>query len=305
MFSNRINCILVFFDFCGFYSEYRTTTTYRKISFIIFVFHLILCLLFTIYSIQLTIWLNRFSSKLNMVNEMSLFFIVLFNCWVVIIESFHRRKTQRKLWQICHRIDKYYARHDQVKLQSFVCKFLEYFIVYPILMIYLLRDVMLNAGVHISAILSYSLLLQTCRIRVFFYLFYLELIIYELGLITNELKRKLDIYKVNKFLSRTCTVNCKLNQFERSRFKWLREYYLSIQELSNCVNSIFGWSSFLTILFSFNTLFTDINTMYSFGYRKSIFYLVGKLVLICVDFKTPNSLIYFFSFFHLDFTCGT
>lgn len=264
MFSNLICGVLIVFGFCGFQPELKTSFLYRKLSLLVFTVHVMISSVFTFCLFKFTfwIWVNMFSSKLHMVNEFGQFYVVLLNYWVIIIESFCQQKNQRQLWQVFRNNHKYSC----LKMKSFFLKFLTYITIYTILTGYILINLQLNVHLGILIVSILGLLLEVSRMRIFFYIFYLELMKIELKTIENVL--------IPEFKSKVFISN-RRNVINQSR--WIQKYYQSIYKLNVCINSIFGWSNLSTILFSFEAILVSINTIYCYGVDKSTMYLYGVL----------------------------
>lgn len=110
----------------------------------------------------------------------------------------------------------------------------------------------------------FFLLYMLCRNRVFYFLFYIELIKYELKIIEKESGDK------------SSSDRNETEIFSRRRFLWLREHYQTIYEIKEYVNSKFSWSNTATVMYSFNLVLTDVNWMYRVIRRRDTNYVVGK-----------------------------
>lgn len=252
MLSKWIVYALVLFNLCGFYTEFFKTAIHRKISNVAFVFHIVLALFLTVFSIQIQIWMDSHIKKLDMINGFCQYVCSLIAHWTIIAESYIQRKNQQEFWQLLQNIDCHHAQHNQIKPNSYFFKLLEYFSFYFVLTIYFFDDIQ-NDGVFCAV----NILLLLCQNRLFYYLFYMELINFELKFIVNEIRRTFEGLEEEGFCK-----NTNLKCFEQMRLKWLREYYQLIHALSGCVNSVFGWSNFATVVYTFVFLVTEINWTY-------------------------------------------
>lgn len=255
MFSKWVVCVLTFFTINGYHSELWPTSTHRKMAPVIFLMHFILGILMTYYLFEFMLWMNVNLKKLNMINEVIEYSIAVMTYWAIIIESYVKRKTQRKFWEYVRAIDQNYAQHNAIILQSYLYKFFEYSTFYFSALTFFMIKVNNFSNISAPILIARWLLLETCSIRLTYYLFYLELMQFELKVIEKEVLEmsKSNIYRVR---------NSQIKQFERHRLMWLRKYYKVVHELVSCVNSVFGWSSPLTFLANFNFLLTDLNWGY-------------------------------------------
>lgn len=136
---------------------------------------------------------------------------------------------------------------------------------------------------QIDGAFIYLALIIICQLRVFYYVFCLEILNWQFQMIQHELiimkQRSPNIVDIvggasNSVLqSRAHKAN---NFFDLNRMKWVNEYYGCIVEMTKLLNIIFGWSQFASILFKFYSLLTDLNWCYvSFNFFPTLKYL-GK-----------------------------
>lgn len=118
------------------------------------------------------------TTKTMFISEM---FIIA--CWTIIIESYIQRKSRRKFWQLSQRIDEQYAQHNDVKFQKYLIKFFVFsiFKVSIIIHAHYVRNVLFHLGIILSSVLEFI-----CFGRMLYYLFYVEVIQFELKVIENE-----------------------------------------------------------------------------------------------------------------------
>lgn len=101
----------------------------------------------------------------------------------------------------------------------------------------------------------FRILMLICRLRFFYYQFYVEVINFELSVIEKEAKKMFET-SMNDFFG---GIN---NPFELQRLKWIREYYAIIQKMSVFVNAIFGWSNVALILYCFQGFWFSMELLY-------------------------------------------
>lgn len=253
MFSRWIACILKISIAAGFCPE--SIGKYAKIAQFILVAHIFM-IVFT--SVDSVIFVkNQFENSavtdLEILNEVSQRLFVLFSQFVVVIESYSRRKGQQNFWELYHHIDQRYAYRRHRSLLIYLLKFFEFFTMFCVVNIYYINVVIVNATDYGTLfVISFF-----CRFRVFYYMFYLQLIACELEIVENEAKQ---LFEENQ--KSACNHSMKIQKFQQERFLWLRRYYQLIWELNKCVNYVFGWSNFMNILCVLAVFLTHLNWVY-------------------------------------------
>lgn len=287
-----MSCILMYFALCGYNPELYKARTLQVITHIIFVCQILLAIFFSYKLFEFQYWLEFKKTKLGMINDVSEYLFALTTQWIVIIDSYIRRSTQRNFWQIFKHIDQKYHQHNSVQLGGYWVKFFEHFIFYVLFLFYILTDGFENSETTVS----FMLVLVLNRNRVFYFLFYLELVYFELRNVEKEAKQMSKVGKIEFFRKfRNQTSNIK--RFELDRMKYLREYYQSIYELSSHINSIFGRSNIVTVLCHLFVFVCDCNWMYLYRSDDDYFFDIGKPI----QFK-PISIKEIFTFHHFDFS---
>lgn len=232
--------------------------------------HLILvisCILAVVYSPS-----KMYNDTLGETNDTAKYMMILIVYCTIIIESNARCEIKKKLWIAFRKIDEQYCNHRNFKMQNYSWKFAEYFSAVSISYFLYLRGLLKFAGgAFLYFWFPHVFLMLLYQHRAFYYLFYLDLIENELRTIERELK--MTIYAINDRRDHRNSLSMK---FERGRLKWIREYYELVYEISDCMNSVFGWSNLATISFSCLVLTTDINWLYWKWYNESYIYIFGK-----------------------------
>lgn len=252
MFSKSVTFILTFFNLCGYHPELYAANIF---SHIIFISHVLLVLYLSLhYLIGFQTWMDLKKMKVEMISDISEFFFALITQWIVIIEAYIQRKAQRTFWQVFVCIVQKYHQNKNLQLRNYVLKFVESTMFIILFFIYNLT--ILDKS---ETSWTFVLIILLNRQRIFYYLFYLELIQFELENVASEAKR----------LMKTSKIRHKRKQFKSHRFKYLRLYYQTIVELLNHINPIFGWSIFVTILCNLSVFVGDVNWLYQNGIAKS------------------------------------
>lgn len=266
MLSKQIVRILNFFDIFGYYTESSALTKYRKIQLLVFTIQILLATIFTLYQFRLAMELYKLVGPLQTVNEMLQYTIGLCTYWLIIFDSVVYRRKHQNFWKILERIDNDFCKQFMC-FRGYLCKFLGYFLVS--ITLYALTYI-LHAIAPIDGVFIYFALIIICQLRVFYYVFCLEIVNWQFQMIQHELiimkQRSLNIAFVdvggasNSILqSRTHEAN---DFFDLKCLKWVNEYYGCIIEMTELLNTIFGWSQFASVLFGFYSLLTDLNWCY-------------------------------------------
>lgn len=264
-FPKWITYLLKYFVIWGFHPE--ISAHHRKIS-ILFVIHVVLACFLTGSMISFIVHSNLTTeSCLNLVNDWIQYVSALIAYWIIILEAYIQRAYQRKFWIVYQNIDLYSFKRLIPNLRNYRLKFLEYFVIFLMIQIRLIGYFITLEQEAFSFLFTYFMVVKMYQSRVFYYIFYLELIKDELISIEKKLKTIVSIS------------DCSVHDVSRNWFKELREYYKSVYEMVNCINEIFGWSQFITILFCFHLPMTDLNWAYSSIHLRSIGYMIGDILL--------------------------
>lgn len=253
-FPKYIVVILLFFAVCGFQPEQPIFTSHKAL-FAISMFQIYNIIAFLSHFPDIYAWMNEKFSKLDMTNEMVQHIIALLAYSVICIESVIKRKTQRRFWRLYEDLLQYHSiHHAEEILRNYALKFTEYFLFCSSSFAYALiaTNEDYNFSYNIPYFLAYLSIMGICQIRLFYYLFYLELIKAELKAIEKEIESDID------------------ESFELpSKWELTRKYCKSIHELCECLNSVFGWSNLLSVLAIFLFLLTDTNWVYYYRHHRN------------------------------------
>lgn len=240
MLPTQIVYFLNFFDIFGYDSGLSILSRHRKLTYLICVLHILVAALFTVYKVHLTLWLYYDIGIVEVVNVTMQFSAPTYTYWMIIFDSSLHRREHQRFWNIVQRIDTSYCRQVNA-FQRFIFKMIAYFsIAISFFLVFQTED---NSN-YPGSIFVYLTLITVCQIRIFHYLFCLEVIQFQLKVIEHEWKT-LNI------------ANCS-NEWKR-----FRGYYATIHELTILLNETFGCSNVAAILFGFYTVLTDVNVIYS------------------------------------------
>lgn len=277
MFPKRIRFLLNFFDICGFYTETKEKTKSR-----IFIVHSLWAFILTCFCVACSTEPMILGDGLPyLVNELLQIMNGMLTYWVIIVESYVQRETQRKFWRIYRFIDTMKTSCTRKFLRIYYFKFVEYLVVVAIIQLYFTQ--------HFTHYVKHYSLFRICYLfsqiiyqyRVFYYLFYLELIKFELKMIKNELKDMVSLSQFQHSFARCTRRRHKrcYNSMRRSTensLKRISSYCQLVFELTKCINQIFGWSNFTTVLYSFHLPLTDGNWALRGLHERRSDYIIGS-----------------------------
>lgn len=261
MYPRWMNNLLFYFDVWGFCTEFRKSSNQRVFVSLIFLLHIILV---SIFSVSILAYLTRFSAdKLGTLNDTLKLYGILVVYWLSIFESFIQRPFQRKFWHTVDKIDKYFCSHRYVCFKSYICKFILCLVISILMHLnYLYRLFVVKHSELYFFWFCYTAIVFFYTNRLFYFLFYLEFIKYELKVIDHEISHILISYRNGH------TGVPFLKKFHQNRFKWTRNYFESIYDLCSTTNSIFSWANVANVLLPFLIFLSDTNWFYWKIYNK-------------------------------------
>lgn len=247
--------LLFYFDLWGFCTQFKRSPKQPNFHRLILVTHSLIASVATSLILK---YIRRGDDELSLraVNDVLKFTVLLLVYWLSILELYSKRYTQRQFWYIVHYIDTRFCSLQRFDLGKYPSKLRIYFILS--LFVYCIDFKQLFSVQFVSFWLCYLYVVWIYQNRSFYYLFYLEWIKQELKRVKHETDEIVQTYQTSTLQ----TKNYVMKQFHRNRFKWLRQYYGSIYDLSDAVNSVFGWSNVVTILVSVHLILADTNRFY-------------------------------------------
>lgn len=235
MLPRGINYLLTYFDVCGFNSGLSKLSKSRGAIHRTNTIHIIMAVFFTLYKVRMMLSFSTvpFVKAINFTLQYS---AALYTYWSIILDSNLKKREHRLFWQTVQRINASYFSQNSSTFTYYSLKFALCFItsVSGILIIILMGDLSKS-----EVVWMYIFLIKFCEARVFYYIFCVEVLQFQLRTIKS-------------------TYTCN----GRNRFKWMREYYYSVYEMGCCLNETFGLSQVLAIFFCFYFFLADLNWIY-------------------------------------------
>lgn len=261
MFPKWIDLLLKFYDVCGFNTETSKKTSNASR---IFAVHSILAFAFSCFILTHSMRPVIVGNVLPyMVNELLQMMNGIFTYWVIIIESYCQRETQRKFWKIYELMGKHQSRSKKSFLRIYLIKLVEFFGVVTTIQIIFIQYYTHYVGNYIFFRIAYLFSQIMYQYRVFYFIFYLELVKYELQYIKKELKNIAELIDLNsvKSAKRRTKVRCDstMKKLSENSLKEINACFQLVYELTKCINQVFDWSNCAIILYCFHLPLSDAN----------------------------------------------
>lgn len=236
-----MHLLLKFYELCGFH--HSAWTHHRPVKYFIWIFQVILVFIFTVNGTKYILALTEFMRTLGILNFALFYIALLATYWAIVIESYAQQSAQRTFWKLHGSLVDFGSRDSMKRL--YLCEF----VVHLVLTIGMLFVSLQDQNTTAKAVLIYYALLFMCNNRLFYFLLYLKLI-------------KIELQQMASSLTYCADVSCQerlLMILKKSQAQYQR-----VHEMTDCINHIFGWSQFATILVCFYTLLTYLNFIYQY-----------------------------------------
>lgn len=288
MIPECINFFMNVFDFSGFCTQQKSSRRYQRKILILFVLHIISAIVNTLIFIN---YVNRQAIDiLGKTNDIIKLSCELSLYWLSILEMYSKRKIQKLFFENFRRIDIHFYDHRTFQLGSYRLKFLTQQIICLFTFLFYLRIIILCYDI-LDFWCSYAFIHTFIQYRVFYLLFYLELIKYELNRLLCFSKQMSELFLSNSNDSRNFNAEYSIH------LKWFREYYQIIHDVSLNMNEAFGWSNFLTIYCLFLVCLTDSNWFYWKWYNQNISIINYSLYCIAICVNRSGLLVFYKNFY--------
>lgn len=263
MLPDQIVFILNFFDACGFNSGSSRFSESRRVSYFIFSVHILMATLLTIYEFRLE---DEYYASLGLseaISESLQYSTALYTYWLIILDSIVNRRAHQQYWIILQRIDTCYSCQPKCGIRLYIFIFVIYFLKTMSILVIRLT---ISSFVGFTVDFAYMVLFIVCEIRMFYYLFCLEILQLQLKMVEDEVKTMVFIlntagsFRERQSLRMDIISTCY--SFELQRMKWIRQYFHCAYNMMDLLNQIFGWSHVAGISFCFYYLLTESNWLY-------------------------------------------
>lgn len=190
--------------------------------------------------------------------------------WLIIYEVHTYRMDLQKFWKFLIQIDHHYSKQASFKPRFFLL----ILIVTPFVDVVFTVFAILNE--QTTRIVQKFMMLIFHSIsfnRLFFYLLHMRMIEFQLQKVEIELKNINNTVRNINIQSNACI------KLMENRFKWIRNYYGIVFEMSLLVNSIFGWSQLSFVLLNCHSSVTFLNFFYRQMNQKFVGFNYGLIYL--------------------------
>lgn len=262
--------ILHIFDVFGFNSGLTKFSLNPHLAQFIYIVHISMALLATLFIYSIIEFLSS-KDFIEAISELLQYLSVLITYWLIIYDAYVMRQVNKKFWNKLKWIDGHIYCQSNLCFRNFIIKFVEFF---PIKICTVIITIAYNID-NFKIDFMYNFLFKIFEIRLFYYLFCLEIIIFQLEQIEIEIKNVSSVINVPKLHS--LKIRKSIYTFELNRLKWVRNYVFNIHEMIVDLNRIFGWSHVATILSSFYLLLSQLNWSYVHFHEFSFVCGMGKL----------------------------
>lgn len=241
---------LTFVDILGFNTGSSKFSQRREIINFIYIVHFILATILTFFNFYLFLKYYPLLGIIQAISEFLQYLLAICTYWWIIFDSIIHCHTHRRFWIFFQKIDTIFHRQLNNYFRFFFIKFHIFFLI-EILLI-MTRYFCKNFSIVNFA---YAYLFRMCQFRIFYYLFCLEVIQFQLNIIQTKLK---------------------LLEYNVSNFKWIREYFHHVYEMLNFLNEIFGWSHVAAIFLCFYLILSQWHWVYLHYLSPGYFMRVGN-----------------------------
>lgn len=186
---------------------------------------------------------------LDALSEILQYLTALSTYCLIICDSIAFRREHHEFWTLVQQIDRSYNSQIDITFRSFTVKFRAYLLKTIIISAY--RLCIPYVDLRIDS--AYIYLFIMCEVRMFYYIFCLEILYFQLKAIDKELRTIIDEFHANENT---------LPEFPCERFKWVRGYFHCVYRMMYLLNKIVGWSHVSAISYCFFFLLTEIHWYY-------------------------------------------
>lgn len=208
MLPRKIECILSCFDVFGYNSGTSKLSSYKQAAHFIYIAHISVAIFYTIHLIHFTLlYLSLEFQLVELFNSLLQYFAALIEYWFLIIDSVCYRHEHNLFWEYFRKFN-----NKDVNCFHFLLKLALYI---SITLFCLLAFILPNGDTTNEFIILHGFLIKLCEIRIFHYIFCVDVLHSQLKIIDHEVE----------------TSKYKNTQgIERNTFKWIWIHHNCIYE---------------------------------------------------------------------------
>lgn len=257
MFPTKVLYFLNFFDIFGYNSGSSKISSNQKCACFIYIVHILLAVFYTFDSVR---FYAAFSTLLPIetINAAIQLLTVLYCFWLIIRDSIFYRKEHQIFWKTFEKLYEFFPHSCNSNFGHIVFKIVEHSIITTLCMIV---TVIYNGFLYGEIVIPYNLLIKMCEFRSFYYVFCVEVLYNQIKTIKVALTQK---KSKTRFWSNS------------NGFHWVREYYSSIYNMAQCLNTVFGMSQVGAIMYLIYMLLSNLNWLQAHLNEKTIAFDLGS-----------------------------
>lgn len=245
MLPNRVKYLLTFFDAFGYNSGSSKLSSCRLSTNLINFSHFLLATFLTWFTVYWNAQLP-FAQFIELLNHSLSYLSSICMYWLTIWDSFHHWREHHRFWAIFLEINESFQPQHNFTCRPFIFKLFS--VISTTFITVLIHFIVADSLETSRVIVTYTILVKLCQLRVFYFVFCLEVINFQLKSIEIVLKQMNEPINVQSNGSGTT-----------KRFKWIQGYYYSVCEMATIMNDIFDWSQIAAVIFCFTTFITNLN----------------------------------------------
>lgn len=280
MLPGRILCMLNLFDLFGYNTGSSKISTNRRAIRLINVLQILLAIIFILCHIRISFIFTSRLRWIEAVNQALQFSVTLYAYLLIVLDSQLQRKKHKRFWEIVEVIYASCKCRYVFSSRCYVLMLIEYFFVTNFLSLF---AILFNNMPFDPSIIFYVVLIKLCHLRVFYYIFCVKVLNFQLKLIKSKLK-----------LMKNQAPNA--TTFLEHQLKLVRELHQCVYEMCSLLNDFFGWSQVIGVSFCFYFFLANFNWLLTRFLNFSLLYASGRRIF-SVFFFVFNSKIFYFSCF--------
>lgn len=277
MLPNQVVHILNFFDLIGgFNSGTSDISKNLEATYVVYAIHVSLAVVLTLFEFHLMADYYPSLGLTEAISESLQYSAALYTYWLIILDSLLHRRAHQHFWEVLQQIDEYFSCQRNSVIHSYLLKLCVYFL--KTLSIMVIR-LFINSFVDFTVDFAYISLFIVCEIRMFYYLFCLEILHFQMKMVEDEVKimmKILNLANIRRNQALNIDVISACYSFEMQRLKWIRGYFHCVYKMMYLLNEIFGWSHVAAISFCFYYILTESNWFYIHFREISFTHRIGK-----------------------------
>lgn len=188
MFPSRVKYVLTFFDALGYNSGSSMLSNRRATANLICFLHILLAVFFSCVTFYLNMLISPHTRLVDLLNQLLQYSSTLYMYWFTIWDSFYHWREHHRFWAIFRQINESFQSQCNFTHRTFTLKVFS--IVLPTIVSVSILLLTIGIPHPMNKILIINvILIKLCQFRVFYYLFCLEAINFQLKSIDSALKR--------------------------------------------------------------------------------------------------------------------